>query len=71
MIDPVVQQCASGILMPYLCSGFNRRTQRICGVVLVEAWSAAGAVVRRRCKQCGTWQDIWIVPTPPEGDAAC
>jgi hypothetical protein len=29
-------------------------------VVVIDAWSATGAVVRRRCHQCGTWQTILV-----------
>ena len=53
------------VLSSYRCTGFNRRTGRRCAVVLIDAWSPAGAVVRRRCQQCGTWQTIEVEADQP------
>lgn len=52
------------MLRPYLCREINPRTGRTCRTVLLEAWSQAGALVRRRCKQCGAWSTISIVADP-------
>jgi surface antigen len=52
------------VLSPYRCTGWNRRTHRPCTAVVIDAWSAAGAVVRRRCGDCGTWQTIEVEGTP-------
>ena len=54
MTDSVV------VLSSYRCTGTNPRTRRPCGAVVIDAWSATGAVVRRRCHQCGTWQTILV-----------
>lgn len=48
------------VLSSYRCTGTNPRTRRPCRVVVIDAWSATGAVVRRRCGQCGTWQTILV-----------
>ena len=59
-----------GKLRPYYCAGNNRRTGHPCRTVLLEAWSPAGAVVRRRCKQCGAWQTIYVrAEDGPRSDA--
>jgi hypothetical protein len=50
----------AGTLRAYYCAGTNRRTGHPCRTVLLEAWSPAGAVVRRRCRQCGAWQTIYV-----------
>lgn len=49
-----------GRLRPYFCTGNNARTGHPCRTMLLEAWSPAGAVVRRRCKQCGAWQTVLV-----------
>lgn len=51
-------------LEPYHCTGQNPRTGRPCGFVVIEAWSAEGAVVKRRCTHCGTWNTIEVRPEP-------
>jgi len=55
-----------GALKPYLCTGTNPRTGHPCRTELFSAWAPDGAVVRRRCKQCGTWQTV-IVEADPDG----
>jgi hypothetical protein len=47
-------------LRPYYCTGTNQRTGHPCRTVLLEAWAPAGAVVKRRCKQCHTWQLVVV-----------
>lgn len=45
-------------LTPYCCEATNPRTGRTCGCVVAEVWTSDVAVIRRRCKQCGTW--YWL-----------
>lgn len=54
MTDAVV------VLSSYRCTATNPRTRRPCRAVVIDAWSATGAVVRRRCGQCGAWQTILV-----------
>ena len=59
------------VLQPYYCDGWNARTNHPCRAVVIQAWSPSGAVVRRRCHQCGTWNTITVQPdlVPSEIDA--
>lgn len=58
-----------GKLRPYFCAANNPYTGRPCRTVLIQAWSPAGAVVRRRCKRCGSWATIVVEPDTPGSDA--
>lgn len=40
----------------------NPHTGRPCRALLLEAWSPEGALVRRRCKQCGAWKLVEVRP---------
>jgi hypothetical protein len=64
-----VEGPVGGKLRPYFCAGSNPYTGRPCRTVLIQAWSPAGAVVRRRCKRCGAWATIVVAPDPPGSDA--
>lgn len=55
-----------GALVAYRCAATNPRTGRPCRTVLLEAWAPMGALVRRRCKECGTWSVVWIEPDRSE-----
>lgn len=52
-------------LTAYRCAGTNPLTGRDCHTVLIEAWAPEGAIVRRRCKRCGSWQVIEVEPPDP------
>ena len=64
-----------GTLRPYRCSAINQKTGHPCRTVLIEAWAPSGALVRRRCKQCGTWATVEVqadclaCDTTPKTDA--
>jgi len=58
-----------GRLRPYYCKADNPYTGRPCRTVLIQAWSPAGAVVRRRCKRCGAWATIVVEPDTSSSDA--
>lgn len=59
-----------GKLRPYFCTGDNRRTGHPCRTVLLEAWAPGGALVRRRCRQCGLWQTVVVrADDSPASDA--
>jgi hypothetical protein len=47
-------------LVPYRCDATHPKTGRCCGAVLLAAWSPSGAVVKRRCKDCGAWQTVIV-----------
>lgn len=49
-----------GALRPYYCDATNPRTGHPCRTVLIQAWAPSGALVRRRCKQCGAWSMIRV-----------
>lgn len=53
-------------LRPYRCSAVNMKTGHPCRTVLIEAWAPSGALVRRRCKQCGTWATVEVQPESAE-----
>lgn len=55
-----------GKLRPYRCTGTIARTGHPCRTTLIEAWAPFGAIVRRRCKQCGSWSEIVVRADPPE-----
>lgn len=57
-----------GGLRPYYCEAKNKHTGRACHTVLIDAWSPAGAVVRRRCRRCGSWATIVVAPDAPGSD---
>jgi len=54
-----------GRLEPYRCQATNAKLGHRCNAVLLEAWSPGGAVVRRRCKQCGAWSVVVIRASDP------
>lgn len=54
-------------LRTYRCPSTNPRTGHPCNTVLLEAWAPAGALVRRRCKQCGSWALIIVAPSADPG----
>lgn len=47
-------------LTAYYCPEANPRTGRACRTMLFEAWAPAGALIRRRCKQCGAWSLVVV-----------
>jgi hypothetical protein len=55
----------AGSLKAYRCVALNLRTGHPCRTILIEAWSPSGAWVKRRCKQCGSWQTIRVEAAEP------
>lgn len=49
-------------LKPYPCTGWNRRLHRPCDATVIDAYAPAGAIVKRKCHQCGTWQVVRVQP---------
>lgn len=52
-------------LTAYYCPETNPRTGRACRTMLFEAWAPAGALIRRRCKQCGAWSLVVVKGAEP------
>jgi hypothetical protein len=62
---------AAGSLVAYRCDdappvSVNPRTGFPCRALLLEAWAPEGAVIRKRCKQCGAWKMVHIAS--PQSD---
>jgi len=54
-----------GRLEAYRCPAVDARVGHRCNAVLLEAWSPAGAVVRRRCRKCGAWITVVVRASDP------